>query len=172
LGYRYYFELTNVARTNFYPALTISASSGLSALTPSGLFQTGSLAASIGAGLTQPIFNQRLNRTRLEIANAQRQGALIDFQNALLNAGREVSDALSLYGNAVAKISIRTNQITALTRSVSYTSELLRYGFATYTEVIQAQQSLLQAQLGSVNDYLQQLQAGVNLYRSLGGGWR
>ena len=144
----------------------------MSALSLSSIFQSGSFAASIGAGLTQPIFNQRLNRTRLEIAKAQQQGALIDFQNALLNAGREVSDALSLYGNAVAKKGIRANQITALINSVSYTTELLRNGFATYIEVIQAQQSLLQAQLGSVNDYLQQLQAGVDLYRSLGGGWR
>jgi multidrug efflux system outer membrane protein len=172
LNFRYYFELTNVARTNFYPSLSITASTGLSALTTAAIFQPGSLVASIGAGLTQPILNQRLNRSRLEIAQAQQQGALINFQNVLLNAGREVSDAVSLYGTAITKIGIRSNQINALTRSVSYTNELLRYGFATYTEVIQARQSLLQAQLGSVNDRLQQLQAGVNLYRSLGGGWR
>lgn len=172
LNFRYLFELTNVARTNFYPSLAITASTGLSALTPGAIFQPGAFAASIGAGLTQPIFNQRLNRTRLEIAQAQQRGALINFQNTLLNAGREVSDAISLYGTAITKIGIRSNQITALNRSVSYTNELLRYGFATYTEVIQARQSLLQAQLGSVNDRLQQLQAGVNLYRSLGGGWR
>jgi NodT family efflux transporter outer membrane factor (OMF) lipoprotein len=172
LNFRYYFELTNVARTNFYPALAITASTGLSALTPAAIFQPGSFAASIGAGLVQPIFNRRLNRTQLEIARAQQQGALINFENTLLNAGREVSDAISLYGTAVTKIGIRSNQILALTRSVSYTHELLRYGFATYPEVITARQSLLQAQLGSVNDRLQQLQAGINLYRSLGGGWR
>ncbi|HTM91838.1 MAG TPA: efflux transporter outer membrane subunit [Flavisolibacter sp.] len=171
-NYRFYFELTNVARTNFYPALSITASTGLSALQPGNIFLPGSLAASIGAGLTQPVFNRRANRTRLEIARAQQQGALIDFQNALLNAGREVSDALYLYQTAINKAGIRTNEITALNQSVSYTQELLRYGFATYTEVITARQSLLQAQLGSINDRLQQLQATVNLYRSLGGGWR
>ena len=171
-NYRYYFELTNVARTNFYPSLIISASTGLSSLALASIFQPGSLAASTGAGLTQPIFNRRLNRTRLEIARAQQQSAAISFQNSLLNAGREVSDALSLYQTADSKRGIRTNQISALTRSVSYTGELLRYGFATYTEVIQAQQSLLQARLGGINDRLQLLQAGINLYRSLGGGWR
>ncbi|MBO9684224.1 MAG: efflux transporter outer membrane subunit [Flavisolibacter sp.] len=171
-NYRFFFELTNVARTNFYPALTITASTGLSALQPGNIFLPGSLAASIGAGLTQPIFNRRANRTRLEIARAQQQGALIGFQNALLNAGREVSDALYLYQTAFNKAGIRTNEITALNQAVSYTQELLRYGFATYTEVITARQSLLQAQLGSINDRLQQLQATVNLYRSLGGGWR
>ncbi|MFL5810803.1 MAG: TolC family protein, partial [Flavisolibacter sp.] len=81
-------------------------------------------------------------------------------------------DALFLYQTAFTKAGIRTNEITALNQSVSFTQELLRYGFATYTEVITARQSLLQAQLGSINDRLQQLQASVDLYRSLGGGWR
>jgi multidrug efflux system outer membrane protein len=171
-NFRYLFELTNVARTAFYPSLVITGSAGPSALAIGNLFNPGALAASIGAGLTQPIFNRRLNRTRLEIAAAQQQEALLNFQNALLNAGREVSDALSLYQTAVEKRGIRTNQMTALTRSVEYTQELLQFGFANYTEVINARQSLLQAELGTINDYLQQLQASVDLYRSLGGGWR
>lgn len=172
LNFRYYFELTNVARTYFYPSLTITGSAGLSALTPGNLFQPGALAASIGAGLAQPILNQRLNKTRLAVAQSQQQQALLNFQNTLLNAGREVSDAMSLYETAVEKISVRTQQMTALQQSVAYTQELLRNGFATYTEVITARQSLLQAELGRVNDRLQQLQATVNLYRSLGGGWK
>ena len=65
---------------------------------------------------------------------------------------------------------VRTNQLNSLQKSVEYSQELLRYGFANYTEVINARQSLLQAELGSVNDRLQQLQATVNLYRALGGG--
>jgi len=171
-AYRYAFELTNVARTYFYPALTITGSAGLAALSPLKLFNATSLAASIGASLTQPIFNQRQNRTRLIVAQAQQQEALLNFQNTLLTAGQEVSDALSLFETAQQKTAIRSNQITALEQSVAYSQELLRNGFATYTEVITAQQSLLQARLGSVNDRLQQLQATVNLYRSLGGGWR
>ncbi|MDQ3289802.1 MAG: TolC family protein, partial [Bacteroidota bacterium] len=60
----------------------------------------------------------------------------------------------------------------ALQKSVAYSQELLQYGFANYNEVITARQSLLQAELGSVNDRLQRLQAVVDLYRSLGGGWK
>ncbi|NTS42965.1 efflux transporter outer membrane subunit [Flavisolibacter sp. BT320] len=171
-NYRYFFELTNVARTFFYPSLTLTASGGLSSLSFGQLFNPASLAASIGAGLTQPIFNRRANRTRLEVSEAQQQEAFLGFQNTLLNAGREVSDALSLYQTAVEKIGIRSNQVRALQLSVSYSQELLQNGFATYPEVITARQSLLQAELGGVNDRLQQLQAVVNLYRSLGGGWR
>jgi outer membrane protein, multidrug efflux system len=171
-GYRNAFELTNVARTAFYPSLLITGSAGLSSLTLSNFLDPSSLAASIGAGLTQPIFNRRLNRTNLVVAKAEQQAAQLTFQNTLLVAGQEVSDAVSLHRTALDKMTVRTNQVTALNRSVEYTLELLRNGFANYNEVITARQSLLAAELGSVNDRLQQLQATVNLYRSLGGGWK
>ncbi len=135
-------------------------------------FSAGGFAASVGAGLTQPIFNQRNNRTRLAVAEALQEGSFLNFQNILLNAGREVSNAVSLHQTALDKMLVRTNQLNSLQKSVEYSQELLRYGFANYTEVINARQSLLQAQLGSVNDRLQQLQATVNLYRALGGGNR
>jgi NodT family efflux transporter outer membrane factor (OMF) lipoprotein len=171
-NFRYYFELTNVARTYFYPSLFITGSAGLSSVGIKNFFDAGSFFTSIAGSLTQPVFNQRANRTRLEVSQAQQQEALLNFQNTLLNAGREVSDAMSLYETASEKINVRAYQLTALQNSVQYSQELLRYGFANYTEVLNAQQSLLSAELGRVNDKLQQLQAGVNLYRALGGGWR
>jgi len=171
-AYRNAFELTNVARAAFYPSLSITGSAGFSSLTLANFIDPGSLAASIGAGLTQPIFNRRLNRTNLSVAQAQQKAALFGFRNTLLVAGQEVSDALSLHSTALEKMTVRTNEITALQRSVEYTQELLRNGFANYTEVITARQSLLAARLGSVNDKLQQLGAIVNLYRALGGGWK
>lgn len=173
-NFRNYFELTNVARTYFYPTLSINGSAGLNSLTLGNLFDASSFVASIGAGLTQPIFNKRANKTRLEVAKLQQQAALLDFQNTLLNAGMEVSNAMSLHETALEKIAIRTNQVTALQKSVDYTQELLKNGFGNtnYTEIITAKQSLLQAELGSVNDRLQRLQAVVNLYSALGGGWK
>ena len=172
LQFRNNFELTNVARASFYPTLSITASSGLSAFTFANFLGVGGFGASIGAGLLQPIFNQRNNRTRLLVAEAQQQGAFINFQNTLLNAGREVSNAVSLHQTAMDKMLVRTHQLNSLQLSVEYSQELLRYGFANYTEVINARQFLLQAQLSGVNDRLQQLQATVNLYRALGGGSR
>lgn len=172
LNLRYYFELTNVAKTYFYPSLSITGSAGLNSLKAADLFNPSAFVASIGGGLTQPIFNNKLNKTRLKVAKAQQQDALINFQNILLIAGEEVSNSISLYDNAKEKSSIRTNQINALVKSVDYSQELLENGFANYTEIITARQSLLQAQLGEVNDKVQSLIATVNLYRALGGGWR
>ncbi len=171
-GFRAAFEQTNVARTYFYPSFIITGSAGLLSLTPASFFNAGSVFASIAGGLTQPIFNGRLNRTRLQVAQAQQQAALLGFKNTLLIAGQEVSDALYLYQSATDKITSRTNQLIALQKSVEYSQELLRYGSANYTEVITARQSLLAAQLGQVNDRLQRLQAVVNLYNALGGGWK
>lgn len=171
-NYRFTFEQTNIARTYFYPSLTITGTAGISSLTLRNFFDIGSTFATVSAGLLQPIFNKRQNRTRLEVAKAQQQEALLSFQNTLLTAGQEVSDALSLYNTAVDKMAVRTNQLNALQKSVEYSRELLRYGSANYIEVIQARQSLLGAELSRVNDRLQQLQAVVNLYRALGGGWR
>ena len=170
-NFRYQFELTNVAKTWFYPSLNITASAGLSALSLRNLFSGGAFAANIGGGLLQPIFNKRANITRLTVAESEQRAAYYDFENTLLNAGREVSDAVSSMEAAEEKINIRVNQLNALEKSVLYSQELLQNGFATYTEIITARQSLLQAELNKVNDRLQLLQSQVNLYRALGGGW-
>jgi NodT family efflux transporter outer membrane factor (OMF) lipoprotein len=145
-NFRYFFELTNVARTYFYPSLNITGTVGLSTLSIDNLFSGGAFAGSIGAGLFQPILNQRGNKTRLTVAESQQRAALFDFKNTLLNAGREVSDAISSFEFAAQKVSIRENQLSALEKSVEYSQELLQNGFATYVEIITARQSLLQAE--------------------------
>ncbi|HEY0771129.1 MAG TPA: TolC family protein [Sphingobacteriaceae bacterium] len=169
-NYRYYFENINVAKSYFYPALTISASGGLSNTSLSNFFTAGSIFGNLAGGLTQPIFNKRINKTRLEVALAAQDEALLSFKNSLLSAGQEVSDAMSAYQSAQEKNETRTKQLASLQKSIEYTQELLKYGSANYTEVINAQQSYLGAQLNRVNDRLQQLQAVVELYRALGGG--
>ncbi len=166
------FELTNSARAYFYPSVTLTANAGFEALDFKDLFDPVSFAGNFVGGLVQPIFNKRVNKTRLEIAKAQQEESLINFRKTLLNAGAEVSDALSLYDASTEKIGIREKQLAALVKSVDYTKELLVYGSATYTEVLIAQQSLLNAKLNNVNDHVQQLNAVVSLYRALGGGWK
>lgn len=169
-GFRNAFELSNVAHTFFYPSVTITGASGYSSI--SSFFGNGSLIGNLMAGLTQPIFNQGANRARLRVAQEQQQQALLDFRYAILNAGQEVSNGMMSYKTGVEKAATRIYQLENLEKSVNYTQQLVRYGSANYTEVLTAKQSLLAAQLGGVNDKLQQFQAIVYLYRALGGGWQ
>ncbi|MFV0592357.1 MAG: efflux transporter outer membrane subunit [Draconibacterium sp.] len=166
------YEMTNSAKAYFYPSVTLTANAGFEALKFKDLFDPASFAANIVGGLTQPIFNKRQNKTRLELAKAQQAEALANFSSTLLNAGKEVNDALNVYDASVQKMELRQKQLEALEKSVEYTKELLNYGSATYTEVLNAQQSLLNAQLSNVNDHIQQLNAVVSLYHALGGGWK
>ncbi|RXM45073.1 efflux transporter outer membrane subunit [Flavobacterium sp. YO64] len=171
-NFRVAFESTNLAKTYFYPSLTLTASSGFSNLELKDFF-SNSIFYSIIGGLTQPIFNQGLNKMRLTNAQSQQLQAYNNFQQSLLNAGQEVSNALYAYEMAVEKEDSREKQIEALEKAVDFTQQLLEYSSATnYTDVLTSEQNLLAAQLSGVNDNLQKLQAVVNLYRSLGGGWR
>lgn len=165
-------ENTNVAKAYFYPALTLTAGGGLSTLQVKDFFNQSVFYNLVG-GLTQPIFARGQNKARLKTAKAQQEIALLAFQQSLLVAGTEVSNALYSYQVANEKRDIRSKQIASLTKAVDFTQELLRYSSATnYTDVLTSEQALLTAQLAEVGDELQGLQAVVNLYRALGGGWK
>ena len=165
------YATTDAARASFYPSLTItSASFGLAAGDFSDFFRPENIAANIIAGLTQPIFKRHQLKGNLKIAEAQQEEALLNFRNAVLRAGQEVSDVLYGYESSLKKNEFRERQIASLTNAVDYSKDLLVAGEAIYTEVIIAQQNLLSAQLNQVNDKLEQLKYAVELYQALGGG--
>jgi len=164
--------MSKSARAYFFPSLTLTASTGFTAGDLDKLLDPGSLASSVIGGLSQPIFRKKANITRLKVARARQEEAVLSFKQTLLNAGNEVQNALGSYQSSVRKTQLREMQLESLNNSVDYTKELLTYGSANYTEVLLAQQGLLSAQLSSLNDRLQQMQSIINLYRALGGGWK
>jgi multidrug efflux system outer membrane protein len=171
-AFRSAFENTNVARAMFYPSLTLSATGGFSNLELKNFFDHAIFYNLLG-GLTQPVFARGANRANLTRTQSFQIQALNNFQQSLLNAGQEVSNALFAYQMAIEKESSRVKQVAALEKAVAFTEELLRYSSATnYTDVLTSEQSLLAAQLSGVNDRLQKLQAIVSLYQALGGGWK
>lgn len=165
------FELTNVARSNFYPSLTLSASGGLQALEIDKLFDANSLFASVIGGLTQPIFNGRRIKTQYEVSQAQQEQAFLRFKNTLLTAGKEVSDALVAIQTAEQIILLKENENDAYQLAVDYSMELLNNGFANYLEVLTAEERALASGLEMIAAQNARLQSMVNLYRALGGGW-
>ena len=166
------FELTNVARSNFYPSLTLSATGGLQALQIDELFDTNSLFATLIGGLTQPIFNRRSIKTQYEVAQAQQEQARLQFKQALLTASREVSDALYTYEAATEKLDVKRKEFEAYNTATEYSEELLDNGLANYLEVLTARENALNSSLDLINTRLTQLQSVVDLYEALGGGWK
>ncbi|MEL1240226.1 efflux transporter outer membrane subunit [Flavobacterium flavipallidum] len=166
------FELTNVAKSSFYPSLKVTATGGLQSIDIKELFSANSIFANIVTGLTQPIFNQRQLKTKYEIAKANQEKAYLQFEQSLLKAGKEVSDALALYNNESRKIIIREKQAEALTTAASFSDELLTYGLANYLEVLTSKNDALNAKLNLVDNRFQQYKAIIQLYRALGGGWQ
>ena len=164
------FYTTNAARAAFYPSITLSGSAGWTNSAGSYIVNPGKLLLSAVGSLTQPLFNKGANIAQLKIAKAQQEEAKLTFQQTVLNAGKEVNDALTQAQTAKGKIDLRTHQIESLEDAVRSTQLLMTHGNTTYLEVLTAQQTLLSAQLSQITDRFDELQATVNLYQALGGG--
>ncbi|WP_277638439.1 efflux transporter outer membrane subunit [Bacteroides graminisolvens] len=175
LDFRAAFELAVAAQASLYPSITLGSSSdanmiGYTSTTLSNFFKPENIFANILGGLTQPLFAGNQLRANIKIQKASQEIALYTFEKTVLTASQEVSDILYTYKSSFRKNEKRSQQITALKNSVEYTQLLLEAGEANYIEVITAEQNLLEAQLGQVKDKLEQLQAGIDLYKALGGG--
>lgn len=166
------FELTNVAKSSLYPSLSLSASGGFQSLEFDNWLDASSLFSSLIGSLTQPIFNGRRLRTQMEVARAQQEQALLNYKQALLTAGREVSDALYTYDAETKKLEARSKELDAYATAEGYSEELLNNGLANYLEVLTARQNALNSELNYVDSQYAQLSAIVELYRALGGGWK
>ena len=166
------FEQTNIAKSNFYPTLKVTASGGLQSIDLKEWFSANSLFANVITGLTQPIFNQRQIKTKFEIAKANQEKAYLQFEQSLLTAGKEVSDALAQYNNETYKLTVREKQVDALNKATDYSDELLTYGLANYLEVLTVKDNALNAELSLIDNKYQQYKAIIQLYRALGGGWQ
>lgn len=170
MGFRNTFELTNVARSNFYPSFTITATAGFQSLELKDWLSANSIFTNVISGLTQPIFNQRQNKTRLEVAKANQQKAYLTYEKTLLTAGKEVSDALASYQNETDKLVLREQQLEALKNAADYSDELLQYGMVNYLEVLTAKDNALNTELNYIDNKFKQLNAVITLYKALGGG--
>ena len=161
---------TNEARAAFYPRITINGTGSWTNNAGAVIANPGKLLLSAVGSLVQPIFNRGLNRAKLRVAKAQQQEALLEFQQSLLNAGEEVSNACYRYTQSERKLAERREQLVVLHGSVAATQELMRNGDATYLEVLTAQQTLLNAKLSKVANRFTEIQGVITLYQALGGG--
>ena len=164
------FYATNQARSAFYPSITLSGSAGWTNSAGAVITNPGKFLASAVGSLTQPLFARGQLLGQLKITKAQQEEARLSFEQALLNAGTEVNDALVQYHTARDKAVYFEKQIESLERAYKSTSLLMQHGTTTYLEVLTAQQGLLNAQLTQVANRFTEIQGVINLYQALGGG--
>ena len=166
------FELTNVAKAQFYPSLRLTGSTGLQTVDIDRLFSGHSLFASVVAGLAQPVLNRRQIKTNYEVSLANKEKAYLTFRKTVLTAGKEVSDALKIFQTQNQFIDFKEKELNAYTKAASYSQDLMNYGMASFLEVLNADVNKLNAELNIANAKYTKLQSGVELYRALGGGWQ
>lgn len=165
------FYSTNVARSAFYPSLTLSGTIGWTNNRGATIANPGNWLLNAIGSLVQPLFNRGRNVANLKIAKAQQEEALITFQQKLLEAGAEVNDALSQWQNAEQRLNVSARQIEALEDAVKSTRLLMTYSeSSSYLEVLTAQQTLLSAQLTETQETFDKIQGVIKLYHALGGG--
>jgi len=164
------FEMTNVARANFFPSFRLTANGGLQSTDIDNLFNASSLFGNFIGGLTQPLLNGRQIRTQHQVAQSKKEQAYLGYRKAILTASKEVSDALYTYESASEKLDLKKKEYEAYQLATTYSEELLVQGMATYLDVLTARESALAAELSYINTELTQLTTLVQLYRSLGGG--
>lgn len=158
------------ARSRFYPNITIAGNGAFTNNSGMGIVNPGKWLLSAVGSLTQPLFQNGKLVAGLKVAKAQYEQAYNTWQNSILSAGSEVSNALVLYNSSAEKSAIEEKQIEVLKQNVEDTKSLMASAGSTYLEVISAQSNLLNAQLSKVADDFYKMQAVVNLYYALGGG--
>lgn len=161
---------TNVARASLYPSLSLSGVAGWTNNLGGTVVEPAGLLLNAAGSLFQPIFNATALKGKVQIARAEQKVAALAFQQAVLNAGAEVNNALTHYQTAVKKETWRAKQVASLTNAVAKTEKLMQHTSTTYLDVLTAQQSLLQAETAQAQDAYEKISAVVELYRALGGG--
>ncbi len=160
---------TNQARSAFYPSITIGGTAGWT-FDESTPINPAQFMFQALASLTQPIFNHGKLVANLKVSKAEEEIARMNYQQTILEAGQEVSNALCLYETVDKKLIEDRGRVEQLEKAVTYTKALFQSAEATYLEILTAQQNLLSAELTEVSDNFQRIQAVINLYSALGGG--
>ena len=162
------FHDVQTARSKFYPSISVGFTGAFG--NSGGSLNPGKWLTNLFGNLTQPIFNRGALTANLKVTKLQYEQAFNTWQNSILSAGNEVSNALVSYNSYDANSKLETQRITVLTKNVEDTRALYKSSGSSYLEVLTAQTQLLNAQLTKAADDFSKMQAVVSLYTALGGG--
>jgi outer membrane protein TolC len=161
-----------VAKAKFYPSLGISAGIGYQAFNASYLLKTPeSLLYSLAGDLTAPLINRNAIKAEYYSANSKQLQAVYNYEKTIVNAYVEVANQLSKIDNLKKSFDFKSQQVDALNQSIDISNDLFTSARADYMEVLMTQRDALESKFDLIETKMQQMNATVNIYRALGGGW-
>lgn len=160
-----------VAKAKFYPQLGISAGIGYQAFNPSYLIKPQSLLYSLAGDLAAPLINRNAIKAEYYSASSKQLQAVYNYERTILNAYIEVANQMSKMDNMQHTFDLRSEQVDALNESITISNDLFNSARADYMEVLLTQRDALESKFELIEAKMQQMNAMVNIYRALGGGW-
>lgn len=161
-----------VAKANFYPTVGIRAGIGFQAFNPAFLINPESLLLNLVGDLVAPLINRNALEAEYNKATVQQIQAVYRYEQAILNGYVDVLNQLSKLDNFTKSYETKSKEVEILVESVTIANNLFNSAKADYAEVLFTQKEALEAKTDAVEIKLKQLQAKVNIYRALGGGWK
>ena len=160
-----------VAEAIRFPSLSLTGTLGLASDELSGFISSDNKTWGISAGLLAPVFNAGRNKRRLEAEIARTEQALLNYQQTVLQALREVEDSLVGVETYQRETLARQYQVEAARSAAMLSRARYNGGVTSYLEVLESERSLFRAELLSSSTHRLQLVSYVTLYKALGGGW-
>ena len=161
-----------IAKANLFPTITLTGAGGDVSTALSDLFSGPTRAWSVGGGLLQPLLSSQRNLYQLDLADAQKRQALLQYQQSIQTAFREVSDALIARQKYAEFQVAQQAQVDAQRKANTIALARYRVGYSSYFDVINADRDLFTAELSLSAAHLNTLLSLVQLYRTVGGGWQ
>jgi outer membrane protein, multidrug efflux system len=161
----------DVARADYFPSLSLTGTYGSESAALHSLFTGPAAIWSIGAALAQPLLNFNSIEANVETKTAQRDQAVIGYQQTVQVAFKETHDALVSNQTTRDALSAQTERTERLQRALDLAQTRYQSGYSPYLEVLDAQRQLLQAQTLQILAARDVRLAVVDLAKAMGGGW-
>lgn len=161
-----------IARANFYPSFRIDAGAGFRAFKPAYLVSPESMIYSLAGELMAPVINRNAIKAEFNSANAKQLQIIFKYEQTILNAYLEVRNQLSMIDFMRQSFDLKSQEVDILTQSITISNNLYRSARADYMEVLLTQREALESRIELIEIKMKQLNAKVDIYKALGGGWK
>lgn len=160
-----------VAKANFYPSFKITAGAGFQAFNPAYIIEPESMLFSLAGDIVAPLINRNGIKAAYYSANARQIQAIYNYERTILNAYMEVANQLSRISNFSKSYDTKSKEVDILNQSVTISNNLFKSARADYMEVLLTQREALESKIDLIEIKMKQMNAKVNIYKALGGGW-